>query len=80
MKHPNSAPTADSAGNGSSGDGATAGSSGVRVGDGCVKVEKAYSACHAAIMGVGNYKGKRNCGEEMERLFLCVNPAQNQAP
>jgi len=40
----------------------------------CVKVEKAYTACHAAVMGVGNYKGHRHCGEEMERLYMCVNP------
>lgn len=40
----------------------------------CVKVEKNYSACHAGVMGVGNYKGRRHCGEEMEQLYLCVNP------
>lgn len=40
----------------------------------CVKVEKAYNSCHAAIMGVGNFKGRKNCGEEMESLFQCVNP------
>ena len=38
----------------------------------CIKVEKSYSACHSSIMGVGNYNGKRNCSEEMERLYLCV--------
>ena len=40
----------------------------------CMKVEKAYSVCHAGIMGVGNYKGRKNCGTEMESLFMCVNP------
>ncbi len=40
----------------------------------CVKVEKAYNSCHAAIMGVGNFKGRKNCGEEIESLFQCVNP------
>mmetsp|Transcript_7545 Transcript_7545/g.12460 ORF Transcript_7545/g.12460 Transcript_7545/m.12460 type:complete len:125 (-) Transcript_7545:1893-2267(-) len=40
----------------------------------CVKVEKAYNSCHAGIMGVGNYKGRKNCGQEIESLFLCVNP------
>lgn len=40
----------------------------------CVKEEKKYSACHASVMGVGNFEGRRHCGEEMERLFLCVNP------
>ena len=38
----------------------------------CIKVEKSYSACHSSIMGVGNYIGKRNCSEEMERLYHCV--------
>ena len=40
----------------------------------CLKVEKAYNSCHAGIMGVGNYKGRKNCGQEIESLFLCVNP------
>jgi len=41
---------------------------------GCVKVEKAYSACHAGIMGVGNFEGRKNCRKEIEDLLLCVNP------
>ena len=40
----------------------------------CIKIEKTYSACHMAVMGVGNYKGIKNCGKEMEQLFQCVNP------
>ncbi|KAL7531129.1 hypothetical protein ACHAWF_003644 [Thalassiosira exigua] len=40
----------------------------------CAKAEKAYSACHAAVMGVGSYEGRKHCGEEMVRLFQCVNP------
>lgn len=40
----------------------------------CLKLEKMYSACHMGVMGVGNYKGKKNCSEEMMQLFLCVNP------
>eukprot|EP00584_Thalassiosira_punctigera_P002952 CAMPEP_0172536216 /NCGR_PEP_ID=MMETSP1067-20121228/8017_1 /TAXON_ID=265564 ORGANISM="Thalassiosira punctigera, Strain Tpunct2005C2" /NCGR_SAMPLE_ID=MMETSP1067 /ASSEMBLY_ACC=CAM_ASM_000444 /LENGTH=120 /DNA_ID=CAMNT_0013321245 /DNA_START=100 /DNA_END=462 /DNA_ORIENTATION=- len=40
----------------------------------CVKAEKIYSACHAAVMGVGNFKGRKHCGDEMEQLFLCVSP------
>jgi hypothetical protein len=40
----------------------------------CAKVEKAYNSCHAGIMGVGNYKGRKNCGNEIESLFSCVNP------
>lgn len=61
VKHPN---ISDSSSSASGGDDAKK----------CVKVEKAYSACHAAVMGVGNYKGRKHCGEEMEQLFLCVNP------
>ena len=38
----------------------------------CIKVEKSYSACHSSIMGVGNYNNRRNCNEEMERLYHCV--------
>lgn len=40
----------------------------------CAKVGKSYSACHAAVMGVGNFNGRKHCGEEMEQLFQCVNP------
>eukprot|EP00985_Skeletonema_marinoi_P009237 scaffold4271_cov123-Skeletonema_marinoi.AAC.5 len=40
----------------------------------CAKVEKAYNSCHAGIMGVGNFKGRKNCGTEIESLFACVNP------
>ncbi|KAL3804126.1 hypothetical protein HJC23_013645 [Cyclotella cryptica] len=39
----------------------------------CIKIEKIYSMCHAAVMGVGNFNGRRHCGEEMDRLFLCLN-------
>ena len=42
----------------------------------CKSLEKKYMACHAGIMGVGNYKGRRHCGDEMEKLFLCVNSNQ----
>lgn len=46
----------------------------------CTKVEKAYSACHAGIMGVGNYNGHKNCGKEMESLLTCVNPNVSLPP
>ena len=61
VKHPNNAIAKDNGG---------AGGSDAKK---CVNVEKMYSACHAAVMGVGNYKGRKNCGDEMERLFSCVN-------
>jgi hypothetical protein len=44
----------------------------------CVKLEKMYSACHMAVMGVGNYNGSKHCGEEMRQLFACVNPDANE--
>jgi len=71
VKHPN----IDSASDGS--DGCGGGGSSVSAAKKCVKVEKLYSACHAAVMGVGNYKGKKHCEEEMKRLFLCVNPGSS---
>ena len=40
----------------------------------CAKAEKNYNACHAAVMGVGNFNGMRHCGEEMEKLNKCVKP------
>lgn len=40
----------------------------------CLKAEKMYSACHMAVMGVGNYKGKKHCSEEMMQLLKCGNP------
>jgi len=46
----------------------------------CAKVEKAYSACHAGIMGVGTYNGHKNCGKEMESLLICVNPNVSLPP
>ena len=62
VKHPNNAIAKDNVGG--------AGGSDAKK---CVNVEKMYSACHAAVMGVGNYKGRKNCSDEMERLFSCVN-------
>lgn len=46
----------------------------------CAKVEKAYNSCHSGIMGVGNYKGRKNCGNEIESLFSCVNPKSSTLP
>lgn len=40
----------------------------------CMKLAKMYSTCHMAVMGVGNYKGKKHCATEMTELFKCVNP------
>jgi hypothetical protein len=40
----------------------------------CLNVEKNYSSCHAAVMGIGNYKGRKNCGEEIEQFYRCANP------
>ena len=39
---------------------------------GCIGEEKTYMNCHMAVMGTGSFKGKSNCGEDMEGLFSCV--------
>jgi hypothetical protein len=38
----------------------------------CKEKEEDYSLCHKSFMGVGSYKGKRHCGEEMEALYHCI--------
>ena len=38
----------------------------------CKQKEHDYSLCHKSFMGVGSYKGKRHCGEEMEALYDCI--------
>lgn len=38
----------------------------------CSDLLAAYAACHSGIMGVGAYKGKQHCGEEMASLKACV--------
>lgn len=37
----------------------------------CKHLEKEYSLCHKSFMGVGSYKGRRNCGAELEEFFRC---------
>ena len=38
----------------------------------CADEEKVYSKCHASVMGTGSFKGMKNCGEELEKLFDCT--------
>uniref|UniRef100_A0A7S2TYY2 Uncharacterized protein n=1 Tax=Lotharella oceanica TaxID=641309 RepID=A0A7S2TYY2_9EUKA len=38
----------------------------------CEDVSKRYAQCHAAIMGVGMFKGKRNCRNELASWLQCV--------
>ena len=38
----------------------------------CQDLEKEYSLCHKSFMGMGSYKGKRHCGEELAALFQCT--------
>jgi hypothetical protein len=38
----------------------------------CIDVEKAYAKCHTSVMGTGIYQGKKNCAEELEKLFSCA--------
>ena len=38
----------------------------------CKDVEKFYSKCHSSVMGTGSFEGRKNCGEELEKLFACA--------
>ena len=38
----------------------------------CNDLEKEYSLCHKSFMGMGSYKGKRHCGEELAALYQCA--------
>jgi hypothetical protein len=38
----------------------------------CKGIEKEYSLCHKSFMGMGSFKGKRHCEEELTALFQCV--------
>lgn len=38
----------------------------------CQIQDKEYTLCHQSFMGVGSYKGKRHCGDQMEALYNCV--------
>jgi hypothetical protein len=38
----------------------------------CKDAEKSYSKCHSSVMGTGSYASKKNCGEELEKLFACA--------
>lgn len=38
----------------------------------CQKIEKEYSLCHKSFMGMGSYKGKHDCAEQLSALYRCV--------
>ena len=38
----------------------------------CQAQDKEYALCHQSFMGVGSYKGKKHCGDQMEALYNCV--------
>jgi hypothetical protein len=38
----------------------------------CQKIEKEYTLCHKSFMGMGSYKGKRHCGEELRLFYQCL--------
>jgi len=38
----------------------------------CKLDEKAYDTCHTSIMGVGSYKGKKSCADEIKTLVACA--------
>mmetsp|Transcript_5691 Transcript_5691/g.10797 ORF Transcript_5691/g.10797 Transcript_5691/m.10797 type:complete len:109 (-) Transcript_5691:142-468(-) len=45
----------------------------------CRNESKRYESCHASVMGVGNYEGKKHCGGELEILYKCTM-LSNQNP
>ncbi len=53
----------------------SAGTSSGGGGSPCKKVEKSYQNCHASVMGTGNFKGKKQCGEELGEWLDCVRSA-----
>lgn len=38
----------------------------------CQKESKLYETCHAGVMGIGNFEGRKNCGKELEVLYRCL--------
>ena len=38
----------------------------------CNDESKRYENCHASVMGVGNFEGRKNCGKELEVLYKCT--------
>ena len=38
----------------------------------CKYLAKEYNMCHKSFMGMGSYKGKRHCGEELAALYQCA--------
>ena len=38
----------------------------------CQKESKLYENCHAGVMGIGNFEGRKNCGKELKVLYQCL--------
>ena len=38
----------------------------------CKSLEKVYKSCHASVMGIGSYEGRKNCAMELEALVHCA--------
>ena len=38
----------------------------------CQTESKRYEQCHASVMGIGNFEGRKNCGHELEALYNCL--------
>ena len=45
----------------------------------CQKLEKEYSLCHKSFMGMGTYKGKRDCGEQLSEIYQCVTQSSSSS-
>ena len=41
----------------------------------CKSENKTYENCHASVMGVGAFEGKKNCGQELQSIYDCIVPS-----
>ena len=39
----------------------------------CIDLQKEHGSCLKSFMGMGSYKGKRNCAEELTALLECTS-------
>ena len=40
----------------------------------CKSESKMYENCHASVMGVGAFEGRKNCGKELDDIYKCILP------
>jgi hypothetical protein len=39
----------------------------------CSKLENEYDLCHKSFMGMGAYRGRKDCGMELKAWYECLN-------